>query len=698
MTTPVSLSWRESVAIITVDNPPVNAINHDVRVGLLTALREIAGDLEVEAAVIAAAGKTFMAGSDIREFDAPPTEPRLFEVIDLIESLSIPVVAALHGTALGGGFEIAMGCHYRVATADTKVGLPEVNLGIIPGAGGTQRLPRLIGVEKALDWILSTRQIKASEAKAAGAIDEVVEGDVLEAAAVVAQKLAQSKSIHRTRELSVPGAAPADFFASQRKSIAKRLRGFEAPQAAIDAVEASLTKPFAEGLGIELEISQRLKASDQARAQRHLFFGEREVARIPDIPKDTPLRPIEIVGVVGAGTMGRGIVVACLNAGFQVRWVDRTDELLLKGAEAVKGIYHRDVEKKRLSEVACAERLARLSTAAHIESLSTADLVIEAAFEDMAVKQGLFRDLDRVCKPGAILASNTSTLDVNAIAAVTNRAADVIGLHFFSPAHVMRLLEVVRGANSAPDVVATAMNFGKRLGKVAVLSGVCFGFIGNRMFEGYVREAQMLLLEGATPSQVDQALTDFGMAMGPCAVIDLAGVDVSFLVREGNRANLPNDPRYCAIGDALHHLGRYGQKTAKGFYKYVDGKAEADPDVESLIKAEAKRLGVTPRTLTADEIVARCIYPLINEGAQILDEGIALRPVDVDVVWASGYGFPRYRGGPLFHADLVGLRTVADGMARFAKDLGNDFGYWTASPLLAKLAANDQRFQDWSTR
>lgn len=692
----VSLSLRGPIAVIIVDNPPVNAISHDVRVGLLSSAQASVTDHGAKAIVIAAFGKTFMAGSDIREFDAPLREPGLRAVIAQLEALPVPVVAAIHGTALGGGFELAMGCHYRVAKADAKVGLPEINLGLIPGAGGTQRLPRLVGVDLALEWILSGRHVAAPEAHKAGAIDEIASGDLLDAAVAAAMRLLGEQPARRTSQIEIRATTTASIFETQRKAVAKRMRGFDAPLAAIDAIEAATTKSFAEGMSIETTISNRLKSSDQSRAQRHLFFGEREVGRIPDIPKDTPLRPLKKVGVIGAGTMGRGIVVACLNAGFDVRWVDRTDEFLANGTDAVRQIYQRDLEKKRITENVMTVRLSQLSASAQIDSLADVDLVIEAAFENMQIKQDLFRQLDRICKPGAILASNTSTLDIDVIAAVTKRPADVMGLHFFSPAHIMRLLEVVRGTESAPDAVATAMHFGKRIGKVAVLSGVCFGFIGNRMFEGYIRESQMLLLEGATPSQVDGALTNFGMAMGPCAVIDLAGVDVSFLVREGNRANLPKDPRYCAIGDKLHHLGRYGQKTGKGFYTYVDGKPIADAEVEALIVAESKRLGVERREIDADEIVSRCIYPLIDEGVRILDEGIALRAVDVDVVWCAGYGFPRYRGGPMFHADLVGLQSVATGMARFAQDLGNEFGYWTPAPLLAKLAAEKKYVNNWS--
>jgi 3-hydroxyacyl-CoA dehydrogenase len=696
MSEAVNLTWRDGdIAVLTVDNPPVNAINVAVRQGLLAAITDLGQQSKVSAIIIAAAGRTFMAGSDIREFDAPPVAPLLPDVIAAIDACGKPVVAALHGTALGGGFEVALGCHYRVAAANARVGLPEINLGLIPGAGGTQRLPRLIGVPAALDWIISGRLISATEALSAGAIDEIAQDDVIAAAVAAARRLMASGMARRTGLLTVFGEHTASFIADQEKTIAKRARGFEAPVAALEAI-ASCLKPLHEGVAVEATISRRLKASDQSRAQRHLFFGEREVARIPDIPADTPLRPLAAVGVVGAGTMGRGIAVVCLNAGLRVQWVDQTEELLGHGLAAVSAIYARDVEKKRISAEVISERLSRLQTSSAMTSLADVDLVIEAAFENMDVKTALFANFDRICKAGAILATNTSTLDVNHIAAATTRPQDVVGLHFFSPAHVMKLLEVVRGAKSAPDAVATAMAFGKRIGKVAVLSGVCFGFIGNRMFEGYIRESQRLLLEGATPAQVDRALTNFGMAMGPCAVIDLAGVDVSFLTREGNRANLPPDPTYCAIGDKLHHLGRFGQKTGQGFYRYASGRAEPDPEVDAIIRTEAKRLGVSARTHTDSEIVMRCLAPLVDEGCRILDEKIAARPVDIDVVWTSGYGFPRYRGGPMFHADLVGLPSIAAAMASFAEMLGNDFGYWTPSPLLSTLAAQGKTLAHWS--
>jgi 3-hydroxyacyl-CoA dehydrogenase len=695
---PVSVAKTGRIAVITVDNPPVNAISQPVRQALLAALRAVDADGEAAAAVLICAGKTFMAGSDIREFDAPIKDPPLNAVIAAVEDLRVPVVAALHGTALGGGFELAMGCAYRIAAPTAKVGLPEINLGLIPGAGGTQRLPRLIGAEAALDAILSGRHIGAAEALKLGAIDEIADGDLRAAAISAAERLATESKHRRTRDLAVPRPPAPEFFASQRAGMTRKFRGTPAPPCAVDAVEAAATLPFAEGLKREGEMSARLKASWESKALRHLFFGEREVARIPGIGSDTALRSVGRVGVVGAGTMGRGIALSFLNGGFSVVLVDTAQAALDRALAAIAQTYDRDVEKGRLSAEACADRLARLTGTTVMDAVGACELVIEAAFEDMAVKRRIFQALDSICAPGTILASNTSTLNLDEIAAVTKRPADVLGMHFFSPAHVMRLLEVVRGARTAPDALATVMAVAKRINKVAVVSGVCFGFIGNRMFEGYIRESQMLLLEGATPAQVDAALVEFGMAMGPCAVIDLAGVDVSYLTREGNRANLPADPRYCLIGDRLHHLGRHGQKTGQGFYRYANGKAEPDPEVEHLIRSEAQRLGIAPRTIGNEEIIARCIYPLISEGAQILDEGIALRAVDIDVVWCTGYGFPRYRGGPLFHADRIGPGTVVAGMARLADTLGNEFGYWTPAPLLERLARAGQRFADLGPR
>lgn len=691
----VTLTVKDGVAVIVVDNPPVNAISHAVRAGILAAVSEIEDGGKVEAAVLTAAGRTFMSGSDIREFDFPQKEPHLELVNAALEALAVPIVAAIHGTALGGGFELAMACHYRVADAKAKVGLPEVNLGLIPGAGGTQRLPRLIGAKAALELIQAGRHVAAPEALKLGMIDEIAMGDVLATAIAAAKRLAVEKNIPRTRARVVSTAGlPADFFAEQRAAAQKKFRGFPAPMAAVDLVEAAVKQPFAEGRALEAEASRHFKASAESKALRHLFFAEREVARIPDVPKDTPVRAIQSVGVIGAGTMGRGIALSFLNAGFPVIIVETKQEALDRGLAAIDQTLARDVGKGRLPADQKAERLARLNGALDLTALAGADLIIEAAFENMVIKRRLFAQLDKVCKPGAILASNTSTLDLNHIAAATSRPADVIGTHFFSPANIMRLLEIVRGRETAKDVVATLMDVAKRIGKVGVLSGVCFGFIGNRMFEGYVRESQRLLLEGATPGQVDKALTDFGMAMGPCAVCDLAGLDVSYLTREGNRAHMPNDPSYCVLGDKLYHLGRLGQKTGTGFYLYENGKAKTDPDVETLIRAEASRLGIEQRAITDEEIVERCLLPMISEAAQILDEGIALRASDIDVVWCTGYGFPRFRGGPLWYADGLGLANVVTRMAAIAARLGNPHGYWTPAPLLKRLAAEGKGFGD----
>ncbi len=687
---------RGRVGVITVDNPPVNALSLAVRTAVRDQLRAAVADPAIDAIVICAAGRTFMAGADIREFNARPVEPTIGDVAGEIEAAPKPVVAALHGTALGGGYEIALGCHYRIATPTAKIGLPEVNLGLIPGAGGTQRAPHLIGVKVAIAAISSGRHISATEALAMGAIDEIASGDLLEAAIDTAQRLVGT-TLRRTLDLPIDvSALPPDFFATERVAVAKRYRGFDAQPAVVDAVEVAVKAPSAQGIAREREISWDLKQGAQSKSLRYLFFGEREVAHIPGIGRETPLRPIASVGVVGAGTMGTGIAVNFLNAGLPVTLIVAKPEALARGRDTIGKIYARDVTKGRLSPDVEAERMGRLTTSLDMAALANVDLVIEAAFEKMSLKQEIFRSLDAVCKPGAILASNTSTLDLDQIAAVTRRPADVIGTHFFSPAHVMKLLEVVRGDKTANDVIATLMNVAKRINKIAVLSGVCFGFIGNRMFEGYVRESQRLLLEGCTPAQVDKALVDWGMAMGPCALVDLAGIDVSYLTREGNRANLPADPSYCLIGDRLHQLGRMGQKAGKGFYRHGPDGAASDPEVETLIRDEAKRLGIAPRVIGDDEIVARCLLPLISEGAQILSEGIALRPVDIDVVWCAGYGFPRYRGGPMFYGDTVGLTQIVDDMAKYARQCGNDFGYWTPSPLLRELAAAGKGFKDWT--
>jgi len=695
----VSIREHGHAAVITIDNPPVNALSQPVRQGLLDAAAKIAADDRIKSVVLTATGRTFPAGADIREFDKPSRPPHLTESINALENLNKPVVAALFGTVLGGGLELAMGCHYRIASPNATFGQPEVSLGIIPGAGGTQRLPRLVGVDMAMELIVTGRRISGATAENIGVLDEIVTGDLLEAAIACGLRISRDGvGLCRTSDLHLDESTFSDeFFSGYRAKVAKRHRGFAAPLACVDAVEAA-AQPFALGIQKEREISDRLKGSNQSRALRYLFFGEREVAKIPDIPKGTALREIKSIGVLGAGTMGSGIAVNFLRAGFSVTLLEADQTILDQGIISIQGILDRDVERGRLSAEKRSAFLNRLSGFLEIESLSTADVVVEAVFENLELKKDIFSKLDKVCKPGCILASNTSTFDINEIASATGRPEDVIGMHFFSPAHVMKLLEVVRGDKTAKDVVATIMHLGKALAKIAVLSGVGFGFIGNRMFEDYIRESQMLLLEGATPSQVDGVIESFGMAMGPCAVMDLAGLDISYLTRAGNRHHLPDDSRYCRIGDVLYGMGRYGQKTSCGFYKYQKGvrRRQDDPEVEAIIRQEADMFDIPQRNIDDVEILERCIYPLVNVGSMLLDTGIALRPGDIDVVWTSGYGFPRYRGGPMFYADQIGPEKVVNACEKYAAQCGNRYDYWTPAPLLAKLVADGGSFGNWS--
>jgi 3-hydroxyacyl-CoA dehydrogenase len=685
------------IAVVTVDNPPVNAISHAVRKGLYDAFSAADADPAVSAIVLACAGRTFMAGADITEFGKPWADPGLREVVLRLEDCRKPVVAAIHGTALGGGFEIALGCHYRCAVASAQVGFPEVNLGLIPGAHGTQRLPRLTGIRAALDLIVSGKPVGAPHALALGAIDEIVDGDLTAGAVAYARRIvANGARPRRLRDMSVAGErVDAQFFADYRKSIAAKTRGYFAPEQCVRALEAAATLPFDQGVKRERELFEACLASSESRGQRHVFFGERTVARIPDLPKDTPVRKIERVAVVGAGTMGGGIAIACADAGLDVVVKEADEDALARGLARIDEHYAGAARKGRMTEEQAKLRRARLNGSLDHADLADADLVIEAVFESMVLKKEVFAALERACKPGALLATNTSTLDVNEIAASTRRAPDVLGLHFFSPANVMRLLEVVRGARTSHEALATAMAFAKRLGKTGVVSGVCFGFIGNRMFAAYLREANLLLLEGATPQQVDAAMQDFGFKLGPCAVSDLAGLDVGYKVRREN-PHKPADPRYARIEDALVEAGRHGQKNGRGFYRYAPGsyQPEPDPEVEALISAEARRLGVAQRAIADDEIVGRCVYAMVNEGARILEEGIALRAVDIDIVYVHGYGFPPYRGGPMFYADELGLGRVRDALLAFGRRSGPDYGYWKVAPLIERLAREGGRLND----
>jgi 3-hydroxyacyl-CoA dehydrogenase len=687
----VRFEKHDDVGLIIVDNPPVNALSHAVRTGLLHAVTELDSDDAVKAIVLHCAGRTFIAGADISEFDKPMADPDLPRVLRAIEGAGKPVVAAIHGTALGGGLETALSCHYRCAVPSARVGLPEVKLGILPGAGGTQRLPRLAGVQKALDMILSGDPISAAEAKQYGIIDELIEGDLLAGAmAYATQLIADNAPLRKVRDIAIT-PPPAGFFDEYRKSIARQTRGFYSPERCIQCVEAAVNLPFDEGLQRERELFFECKDTTHSKAQRHLFFAERAVSKIPDIGKDTPRRPIAKVAVLGAGTMGGGISMNFLNAGIAVTLIEMAQEPLDRGVTTIRKNYEATARKGRLSAAQVEQRMNLLSATTDYAALAAADLVIEAVFENMAVKKEVFGKIDGIAKPGAILATNTSTLDVDDIAASTQRPQDVIGLHFFSPANVMRLLEIVRGAETAKDVVATCMDMAKTIRKVGVLSGVCYGFIGNRMLEGYLREANAMLLEGALPQQIDKVIYDFGLAMGPFAMSDLAGVDVGYKVRQENRRRLPAIPHYYLISDAVAEMGRYGQKTGKGFYRYEQGSRTPvpDPDIQALIETKSAELGIERRQIDDEEILQRCIYPLINEGGLILQEGIALRAGDIDVVWATGYGFPLYRGGPMFYADTIGLDKILTTLRDYRQRFGD---HWQPAPLLEQLVEKQQTF------
>ena len=699
MSDPVTVSNHDGVAVITLVNPPVNGLGFAVRTGLQAAFETAANDDAIRALVITGSGRMFSGGADIREFGQPPPPgtPYLPGLLDEIEALEKPVVAAIHGVALGGGCELALGCHVRLAAPGTRVGLPEVTLGILPGAGGTQRMPRLIGVPAALDLIVSGKMVPAAKAKALGILDEIVEGNVVEAAVALARRMVDERlPIRRASALDDRIAevrGTPEIFADFKKKMARRARGFEAPYACVDCIEAAVALPFAEGLAKERETFLQLVASDQSKAQRHAFFAEREVAKIPDVPKDTPTRPVTTAAVIGCGTMGGGIAMNFANAGIPVTVFEVSEETLDKGLGIVRKNYAATVSKGRLSQEQMDTRLGLISSTVDYADLADADVVIEAVFEDMALKKEIFGKLDAACKPEAILASNTSTLDVNEIAAATNRPGQVIGTHFFSPANVMRLMENVRGAATSPETIATIMKLSKTIGKVGVLVGVCDGFVGNRMLYAYRRQADFLLEEGALPHQIDTVIYDFGMPMGPYAMGDLAGLDVGWRIRQGQAATRPKHLRHSTVADRVCELGRFGQKTGAGWHRSAPGSRTPIPDpvVEELILSISKEGGFTRRTITDQEILERCMYPLVNEGAKILEEGLALRASDIDIIWIYGYGFPRYRGGPMFWADLVGVKTIYDVMSR----LHDEHGDWLEpAPLLKRLAEQGKGFAD----
>ena len=696
MSSVVSYEVINNVGVIKVNNPPVNALSHAVREGIQNAVQTAQKD-DSEAIVLICEGRTFIAGADITEFGKPPMEPSLPAMLTVLENSSKLVIAAIHGTALGGGFETALACNYRCAVPSAKVGLPEVKLGLLPGAGGTQRVPRIAGVKAALEMITSGNPVAAAQASDMGLIDEVLAGQDLQAEAIAyARELVESGALHnRIRDITIdPASIEPGFFDNYRKQVAKRARGQIAQDRIVSCVEAAVNLPMDEGLEVERKLFTELVTSPQSKAMRHAFFAEREASKIKGLPKDTPIRDIKKVAIIGSGTMGGGIAMCFANVGIPVQLVELNQEALDRGLGIIQKNYSITVKKGKMSEADMTKRLALITGTTSYDDIKDVDLVIEAVFENPDIKKEVFTKLDATVKQGAILATNTSYQDVNMIAEATKRPQDVVGMHFFSPANVMKLLEVVRGDKTADDVLATVMKLGKTIGKVCALSRVCYGFIGNRMLTGYGRQAHMLLLDGATPTQVDSVAEKFGMAMGPLAVGDLAGLDIGYKARQA-LSDKP-DPRTCVIADALVESGRLGQKSGAGYYKYdpATRARQADPEVEQLIKDKAKELGITQRDISEEEIVDRLFFPLINEGALILEEGIAQRPGDIDIVYLYGYGFPVAKGGPMFYADQVGLKKVYDRICEFRDTLGADF--WQPAPLLEKLANEGKTFADWA--
>ena len=694
----VNVTRSDGIAVVTVDNPPVNTITAAVRQGLREALPRLEG---ARAVVLVCAGSTFFSGADIGEFSGPPKEEEYRALFNAWEALPVPVVAAMHGTVMGGGLEIALASHYRIAAPGTRFAMPEVTLGIIPGAGGTQRMPRLIGAERALELIVGAAPVNAEKAVEMGFVDRVAEGDLSEAALAYARELlAAGKGPRRTGEMTVdPASATEAVWERFRQEAAKKYRGRVAPLTAIEAVKAATTMPLAQGLAYETELVNGAKATPESRGAVHMFFAERETRRIPGL-ESAKARPVKSAAIVGAGTMGGGIAICFANAGLPVTILDVSQAALDKGLKVVDATYESQVSRGRLAPEAKAKRMALISGSLDYASAADADVWIEAVFENMDLKKKIFAAIDQVAKPGAVLATNTSTLDIDAIAAAVSRPADVIGLHFFSPANVMPLLEVVRTKDTAPDVVRTAMELSRPLRKTPVLSGVCYGFIGNRMMEGYAREAERMVLEGATPRQVDSALEKWGMAMGILAVFDMAGIGVGVSVHTSNADKYPPDPSYYQADFALYEAGREGQKNGKGYYRYEGRNRIDDPEAIALLRARATALGVPQRAHTEDEIVERCLFPMINEGLRILEEGIAVRASDIDVVWCAGYGFPRWRGGPMHYGDAIGLEKVLAGMRKYGAQQGEPFGpvHWKPAKLLEQLVAEGTTIADWSRR
>jgi 3-hydroxyacyl-CoA dehydrogenase len=690
---------RGNVAVVTLDNPPVNGLGYDTRTGIAAGVNQAVADPAVVGIVITGGGRAFSGGADIKEFGSPKSvaEPNLLSLIRQLDDCPKPVVAAINGVCMGGGLELALGCHYRVAAPGVDVALPEVKIGLIPGAGGTQRLPRVLGVETALNIIVSGDPVKSellASLPGQKLFDQIVPADqnLLDAACALAAAKA-GQPLPRVRDMKVAHPNPDAYFQFARNMVKGMAKNFPAPAKCVDAVQNSVKMGFDAGMVAEREIFTSLMFTPECKALRHAFFGERAASKIPDVPEDTPQRTIAKVAVIGAGTMGGGISMNFLNAGIPVTMLEMKQDALDRGVATIKKNYEAQVKKGKLKQDKLDARMALLSTTLNYADIAQADLVIEAVFEEMGVKEKVFKTLDEVMKPGAILASNTSTLDVNQIASFTKRPQDVVGMHFFSPANVMKLLEVVRGEKTGKDVLATVMTIGKKIRKTAVVSGVCDGFIGNRMIEQYSRQAGFLLEEGCTPAQVDRAVEKFGFAMGPFRMGDLAGNDIGWAIRKRRYQEKPN-MRYSKTADLLCELGRYGQKTGAGWYDYVPGKRDAIPSdvVVKMIEGHRTALGVTARKISDDEIVHRLVYSLVNEAAKILEEGIASKASDIDMVYLTGYGFPLFRGGPMCYADQQGLFNVVQAMKQFAANPHDDASFWRPAPLLAKLAAEGKSF------
>ena len=679
-----SLENHSNIAVLTLNSPPVNALSANVREGLHKGVQNAIEDASVDAIVIICEGRTFIAGADITEFGQAPKGPSLYDVQDMIENSSKPVVSAIHGTALGGGLEVALTCHYRIAVPSAKCGLPEVNLGLLPGAGGTQRLPRIVGAAKALIMMTSGEHVPADQCLSMGLVDEMAEEDkLLEGAISFAEKIVSEKrplvKIRDAEDKIVADRGNEALFADFRKSIARKTRGFLAPEYNIQCIEAAVNKPFDEGLKVEQELFMKLMTGNQSAAQRYMFFAQRQVTKIPDIEPDTEVKPINSVGVIGAGTMGGGISMNFANVGIPVTIVEQSQERLDKGLGIIRKNYENSAAKGRITEAQVEERMNLIDGKTSIEALDSQDMIIEAVFENMDLKKDIFKQLDSICKEGAILASNTSALDVNVIAAETNRPEDVIGLHFFSPANVMRLLEIVRGDKTSKSVVASSLAIAKKIQKIAAVVGVCPGFVGNRILAQRQREANKLILEGALPWDIDDALFDFGFPMGPFAMSDLAGLDIGW-----NKDTSKGE----SLRDVLCEAGRLGQKSGKGFYIYDENRNKSpDPEVEALIKKFGEERQIRMRDgITKEEILERCLYPMINEGFKILEEGMAIRASDIDIVWTNGYGWPVYEGGPMFYGDTIGFDKVLFWLKKAELELGPEF---KPSAYLEKVVTED---------